>query len=887
MTSPDANADSIHDVLGDFRIVREIGRGGMGIVYEAQQISLNRRVAVKVLPLAAAFDEQRLERFRSEVRAASSLSHPNIVCIYVVGCERGVNFYAMQYVEGRTLGQMISDLRQQQIERGAAETVEEPHDFFRTAADLGIQAAEALHDAHERGIVHRDVKPTNLIVDTAGHLWVTDFGIATTRNDIHASGAGGLSGTMRYMSPEQIIARGDDSPDRRTDIYSLGVTLYELLTLQAAFSADERHGVMRRVVEGDCRLPRQVNPAIPPALEAIVRKAMQPVADQRYATAAELADDLRRFCDSQPTLPRQRWAGPLLASAVAPRRRVVLSALAALVVLAACGWFAVSTTLRKMSQQSLDQRSSADSKNTQRAWDAIRKMTQSASESPPGDPGLPVNQDPSKRQVLEDAIAFYEPFTVVDSTEVNDRLRMLRAFCEIGTLRARLRQYPEATACLQAAIGQAREYADADENQACYRRQLADGYARFAAVLREQGRWDEARDMGQQAVAIQTDLIVQLPEDTMLLSESGQALCEMALVETHARRWQEAVGLFRQAIDRQQSALKMTPGELEFEKRLCNHYVSLNDCLRQGKIEEPDQLEGSLRQIVYWSQQIVSQQPGAVSYKWRNGDACQALAELLSDSPARLAEATQWAEKAVDCFEKLAAEDRTVPVYGHRCGHAVSCLAQVMQRRGELAQCRTQLERALRYLEASVRSDPANKAYPKCQAVAENNLAWFLVTCTDPQLRDPQVALQHAKRAVDLNPGEGSHWNTLGVAHYRNNQYTEAVAALTKSLELNKGAKGSAKGFDLFCLAMAHWQLNDQETARRWYQEAVRCMDEDASSDAELQRFREEATELLGMTGSSATCDPLPVWEAVSAREESACRNCLSRSHSVTELASA
>jgi tetratricopeptide (TPR) repeat protein len=390
-------------------------------------------------------------------------------------------------------------------------------------------------------------------------------------------------------------------------------------------------------------------------------------------------------------------------------------------------------------------------------------MTEAASEEVPG---LPVNQDPARRQILEDAIAFYEQYAAVDSTQPDDRLRQLRALCEIGTIRVKLKQHNEATECLQAAIRQAKQYSDAGGNEISYRRQLADAYARLAASLREQRSWRAAGEMAQEAIAIQADLIARLPDDAMLLSESGQAWNDLALINMGQKQWEQAAGILRQAIDRQQSALKTAPGELACQKCLCDLYVNLNDCLRQGKIGEPEELEACLHQIVYWSEQVLRQQPGAVRYRSMRGDACQKLAELLADSPARLTEATQLAEKAVDCFDALASEYRVVPEYGHRCGHAVDGLAQLMQRRGEMVRCREYLQRALQYLETSVRSAPRNKAYAKCQAVAENNLAWFLVTCTDRQLRDPQLALQHAKLAVDLNPGEGTGWNTLGVAHY-------------------------------------------------------------------------------------------------------------------------
>jgi serine/threonine protein kinase/Flp pilus assembly protein TadD len=317
--------------LGDFRIVRQVGRGGMGVVYEAEQLSMRRRVALKVLPFAAALDARALQRFKNEAQAAGHLQHTNIVPVYSVGCERGVHFYAMQYVEGQTLAALIADLGRHS-NRAAAEppvatgpyvpstepaavatqpvaglstmhSHREPA-FFRAVAQLAIQAAEALEHAHQMGVVHRDIKPGNLMVDGRGNLWVTDFGLAQFQTDASLTVSGDLIGTVRYMSPEQALAKRI-LIDHRTDIYSLGVTLYELLTLRPAFAGKDRQELLRQITfEEPCR-PRRLNRALPPELETIVLKAMEKNPADRYATAQALADDLRRWLEDKPIQARR------------------------------------------------------------------------------------------------------------------------------------------------------------------------------------------------------------------------------------------------------------------------------------------------------------------------------------------------------------------------------------------------------------------------------------------------------------------------------------------------------------------------------------------------------------------------------------------------------
>jgi serine/threonine protein kinase len=284
--------------LGDFRPVREVGRGGMGVVYEAVQISLGWRVALKVLPFAAALDAKQLQRFKNEAHAAAQLQHPHIVPVYAVGCERGVHYFVMQFIEGQTLAALIGEMchlarreattaphvqpglsdpserSTQNLVAVSTEHAARDPAHFRLAASLGVQAAEALEHAHQLGVVHRDIKPANLLLDGQAKLWVTDFGLARLNGDPGLTLTGDLLGTLRYMSPEQ--AEGKNAAlDHRTDVYSLGVTLYELLTLRPAFEGRERQDVLRRILAEEPKPPRGLSSGIPADLETIVLKGLE------------------------------------------------------------------------------------------------------------------------------------------------------------------------------------------------------------------------------------------------------------------------------------------------------------------------------------------------------------------------------------------------------------------------------------------------------------------------------------------------------------------------------------------------------------------------------------------------------------------------------------
>jgi WD40 repeat protein/serine/threonine protein kinase len=339
-TPPEDGGEPVTGTLGDYRIVREVGRGGMGVVYEAEQISLGRRVALKVLPFASTMDAKQLQRFKNEARAAASLHHEHIVPVYGVGCERGVHFYAMQLIDGKSLAVLIRQLRGEPASPGreppspkgdgdlttsfpgtvpppteevaalATQVSRKDRTHYRNIAEMIAQAADALEHAHSLGIVHRDVKPGNLILDDAGHLWVTDFGLARFGSDADLTMTGDLLGTLRYMSPEQALAK-HGLVDHRTDVYSLGATLYELLTLRPAMDGADKQEILKKIAFEEPQAPRRVDRAIPAELDTITLKALAKEPAERYATAGAVAEDLRRWLSDQtikakPPTVRQR-----------------------------------------------------------------------------------------------------------------------------------------------------------------------------------------------------------------------------------------------------------------------------------------------------------------------------------------------------------------------------------------------------------------------------------------------------------------------------------------------------------------------------------------------------------------------------------------------------
>ncbi|MEX2140927.1 MAG: serine/threonine-protein kinase [Pirellulales bacterium] len=569
--------------LGDFRIIREIGRGGMGVVYEAEQISLARRVALKILPFAAVLDPRHLQRFKNEALAAAHLDHPNIVEVYGVGCERGVHFYAMRYVEGQTLAAVIDALRladagtaglavggtptlecddssslsfsnsvrlpndaneiqscdksqhSKETLAAALSTLREtkPRDFFRTIAELGIQAAEALDHAHQMGVVHRDIKPSNLILegspldrshlalrDTAppsplgrgqgegnselraphSKLWITDFGLAHIDSGGSLTMTGDLVGTLRYMSPEQ--AEGKSAIlDHRTDIYSLGITLYELLTLRAAFPASDRQTLIRQIVSEEPAPPRRLNTSIPSDLETIILKAIAKEPVERYASARELAADLKRFLTSEPI--RARRAMPWQRFTRWSRRHrelvagcAVLLAVAAVLATVAAARLAIERdqTITALDEAKRQRQLAVAAQERAETGQALARTAVDDMYTRVASVWLAKETAPSGIQIdlMRRALAAYERLADLPATDAASRRSAAIALARVGEIKHFLGEKREAAGALQKSIA----LLNVDKDDATAREEtlaaLAMSHRKLSQVQLALAEWDNA-----------------------------------------------------------------------------------------------------------------------------------------------------------------------------------------------------------------------------------------------------------------------------------------------------------------------------------------------------------------------------------------------------------
>ena len=728
-------SDGWNRQLGDYRLVREVGRGGMGVVYEAEQLSLGRHVALKVLPFAAVMDEKQRARFTNEARAAAQLNHPNIVPVYGVGNERGVHYYSMQFIHGQPLDQLIQELR------GRNEVSLSPHagaerttaggstarwagdsaigrstlrdrEYYRGVVRLGIQAAEALHHAHEMGVVHRDIKPSNLLLDANGKLWITDFGLARVAADTNLTQSGAVLGTARYMSPEQASGK-THLVDHRADVYALGITLYELLTLRPAFDPAGAQPFLRQIERDDPPAPRCVNPLVPADLETIVQKAISKPRESRYQTAGELAEDLRRYLDGRPTMARRptlldrfgRWSH---------RHANLLAAVAAVLLVALLGVVISATLIARQRQQTVAALQTSERQlvraeaNYRQARRVVDRYGLRLAEELAEIPGV----EPLRRELLEDSWQYYEE--LLRQTQDDPTLRMEQAMThfkaaeiasQLGDASRALRQY-EAARDVFAAL------AHEDHASVEHRSHLGLCYNNLGLVLMGSGRTDDAQRAFQQAGQVLTGLDRDDPRNPLHAWRLALVHTNTGLLYGQAGAVEQADACYRGAIDVLERLVCQEPQRDEFRKDLA---VAYNN-------------RGALHRAHHPTQAAED-----------NGRALELFAQLARQYPERLDYHREWA---------LCQSNQAV------------LLAEI----GSTSAAVAVLQEAIATQEQLVRKSPARIDFRRDLAVSYNNLG--RVRLDDGDLPAADRALEQAQSlltnlAADF-PDATEHWTGVG-----------------------------------------------------------------------------------------------------------------------------
>ncbi len=501
--------------IAGYRVLRELGSGAMGTVYEAEQIALSRRVALKILAPHLSLSSTAVARFQREAMAAGRQRHRGLVAVYDVGDDAGVHYIAQELVEGgRTLEDHIAQARRRSPL---------PASYYRRAAELLIAVAEALQHAHDSGVIHRDVKPSNILLTATGRPKVTDFGLARMEDSLALSRTGAFAGTPYYASPEQAAAKPRDI-DHRSDVFSLGATMYEALCFQRPFEGDTIQQVLHRVQLEDPRDPRQVHSLVPRELAAICLHALEKHPERRYPSMAEFAIDLRRFLDDEPIVARP--PGSLRRGWKWLRRHPVVTASGGV---GAIALVLVSGLLLRIHSQNLALQ--VEVATAESALGFMEEMLESV------DPGEARGAEVTVKEVMDrSATRIRQRFE--QHPEVRARL-----LATMGKVYLALGRYSDAEPLLVEALELHRERPGPVQGDT-----LASRHA-LATLRWHQARYEEAEELLRANLEARRRTLGDDHPDTL------SDLNDLAVLHFQRERYQEAEGLYLAALEGRRSAL--------------------------------------------------------------------------------------------------------------------------------------------------------------------------------------------------------------------------------------------------------------------------------------------------------------------------------------------
>lgn len=582
-------------VLGDFRLLREIGRGGMGVVYEAVQISLGRRVAVKLLPFTGPINDKQIARFKHEAQAAAQIDHPNIVPVFAIGQERGIHYFAMQLIGGQSLSGLITEMRDEPPHgaqgTGNVSQAADTLDHVMAVARMGVQAAEALGAAHEIGVVHRDIKPSNLLLDDKGKVWITDFGVARCRTESCLTETGYVVGSMPYMSPEQAMGQSA-MVDHRSDIYSLGITLYELATLRHPCEGAAHAETAIEFSRSEWRRPRCWNNSIPLDFESIILKAMSESRDDRYATSQEMATDLQRFLEGKPILARPPSLGSRLEKWARRHQRMVA---AAATTLAVCmlglvvGLVMIGTerNARNAALKTATENNLRADQNYQRAEAKFRQAHEVLNRF-----GVRVNQllannvpgaEKVRRELLADMLPYYREFAREAAHDPSLQADLALTYSKIGHLSEQIGSQADAEEAYRDARNIFEQLVRSHPKNLEHQRSLALCCNNLGQVLQAAGKTTAAHHELQRALEIQQELAKDQPATADVNAQLATTNSNLGLLSSQTGEKLKAAEYYQAAIRLQESFRQAAPLDEANLNSLAASYNNLSALFLPGR----------------------------------------------------------------------------------------------------------------------------------------------------------------------------------------------------------------------------------------------------------------------------------------------------------------
>jgi serine/threonine-protein kinase len=724
-----------------FRVLRPHARGGLGEVFVARDQELHREVALKEIQAPHAHDRQSRARFLLEAELTGGLEHPGVVPVYGLGAyPDGRPFYAMRLIKGDSLKDAIKRFH---AADGPGRDPGERRLALRGLLGRFVAVCNAVAYAHSRGVLHRDLKPSNVMLGPYGETLVVDWGLAKvvgrpagsdgasegTLRPPSAEGStptqvGAAVGTPSYMSPEQAAGKVEELGPA-SDVYSLGATLYCLLTGRAPFEGKDTGEVLRQVQAGDFPPPRQLKRGVPAALEAVCLKAMALKPADRYSSARALADEVEHWLADEPVAAyREPWPArlarwgrrhrPLVAAALA----LLLTALAALAV----GIVAVNHE-RGRTQQALARESQAR-RRTRAALDEMSSQVIDDWLSRQPQP------DPAQRAFLEKALGYYEEFAAESGQTEEVRQSVAGAHIRVGNIRRQLGRHGEAEAAYRRALDLYAGLAADFPAVPLYRLNLATSHNCLGAVLADTGRAQEAEAAYRAAVALYQPLAAGFPDVPQHRKELANTHNNLGLLLVNTGRPQEAEAAFRHALDISKRLADEFPAVPLYRQELASNHNNLGGVL--AETGRPKEAEAAYRAAQAVRKKLADEFPAVPLYRQELASSHIGLGNLLR-STGRLQDAEASYRAALGLYQQLAAEFPSVPNYRQELAWTHSNLGTVLSRTGRPQQAEASYRAALDIQKALAGNFPAMPSYSNALATTHLNLGILLRDTAQPQ----------------------------------------------------------------------------------------------------------------------------------------------------------
>jgi hypothetical protein len=856
--------------IGDFSIGQEIGRGGMGVVYEAYQASLDRNVAIKILPSAAAWDHKQVTRFQNEARAAAQLHHPHIVPVFSVGEEEGLHYYSMQFISGQSLDKAIAAVGEKLTAPAPGDAVtlfkgdvkpvitaldaansqgipvskpvssaalrsrfseaDNDLEFFHAATRLGIQAASALQYSHDCGIIHRDVKPSNLLIDEKGKLWVADFGLARVGWSSNVTMTGDVIGTLRYSSPEQAAGRHSEV-DARSDVYGLGATLYELLTGQPPFQGDDRQALLSKITTAEPLDPRVINPSIPRDLETVVLHSLAKEREHRYESAQAFADDLGRFLDGVTPLARRPTIIDRGQKFLFRHRAAALVSFAAMLVLTllfgtGVVMLAQETAAKNKALALSDRNLQRAEANLLKAREVVDKFGIQLSELLQAIPGA----EKLRQELLVETVNYYHDLANQAKDDPSMRSQVVDAHLKVAGVTAAIGANNEAINSYRRGIKLLNEQVALSPNDRELKKRLGVVHNNLALVMASSRAVEEARKECVRAITIFEELLSQSPKDVEVITQLAEIQGNLSTIESRLGNLAPAREAIQQAIATLTDLYGVNPEELVVAHRLAVLTNNLSVMQRQGSIAEAEQ---TARRAVELLQRSAEQQ--GVSPELR-ADQALAYANLAAIQLRRenISDAFESFENAIGIQQVIVQQSPDVVRYRLELISSLNGLALLENHRKEFSAAQKAFERANVLYSQLVTDYPNEIAYASGWAALLNNAALVLAQASD--FGKANQVFKNAEyvqeRVVAFLPEALAAKTTLSriyVNHERSlrkeSAWEEAVAVTKK-----RGQLWSGNGQQLAGVALQFFELSTAAPAA--FQEKLRKVTVDALHEA-------------------------------------------------------